>query len=416
MIGVRRLVVVLVLLAAVAGAAGVLLLGGGSASADKGAATAANTTEVVVEFPTGGPVETAWKVHWAQATSRGLYITGAWFKRGPAEPWTKVLGDTRVSDIFVPYHGHKYPGFESTRFWDLSTSSYAFELMPATQADAGPHGQLLGDPPLVVKEVRDRGVIWKDSLTGRTRRGQELVLWGTLKAANYAYIMQYGFRDDGVVACRIGATSRNYPSAPLESHVHNAMWRIDIDVDGPDHNTPYLMMHKSPRPGGHPAQCEDRHVLFNGGKEGYADWKPEEFTMLHVVNRRRTNIRGEHRGYDLMPIRMGTGRAYGGGYEDCTLHDFYVTRSPHADGKPDTELDFKLLLTKYINGESIENTDVVLWYLGSMHHEPRSEDGKFVRDKEGNYYFEGVTHVMWGGFDLVPRNFFDQTPLFPYGE
>src|SRR5438270_8540080 len=89
-------------------AAGARVMVLGPPSREK-APAASDPYEVIQEFPGGGaPTETAWKVHWAQATSRGLYITGAWFKRGPEEPWMKVLGDTRVSDIFVPYHGHKY--------------------------------------------------------------------------------------------------------------------------------------------------------------------------------------------------------------------------------------------------------------------------------------------------------------------
>jgi hypothetical protein len=51
-----------------------------------------------------------------------------------------------------------------------------------------------------------------------------------------------------------------------------------------------------------------------------------------------------------------------------------------------------------------------------MHHEPRSEDGKLVKDENGNYRWRGATLVMWGGFDLIPRNLFDGTPLYPYQE
>jgi Cu2+-containing amine oxidase len=64
------------------------------------------------------------------------------------------------------------------------------------------------------------------------------------------------------------------------------------------------------------------------------------------------------------------------------------------------------------NGEKITDTDVVIWYLSSAHHEPRSEDGRFVQDKEGNYRWQGITLLMWTGFDLVPHNFMDGTPLY----
>jgi Cu2+-containing amine oxidase len=175
------------------------------------------------------------------------------------------------------------------------------------------------------------------------------------------------------------------------------------------------MRHKSPRSGGNPQQSQDLHALFNDGKEGHADWTPNEFTMLRVIHTKKVNYQGQPIAYDLMPVRSGTARHFGGEYEECTLHDFYVTRSPHADGRTDDELDFKLLPKHYVNDESIVDTDVVLWYISSMHHEPRSEDGRFIQDSgSGDYRWRGVTPVMWGGFDLVPHNFMNGTPLYPY--
>src|SRR2546429_4205006 len=161
----------------------------------------ANTliNEVIQEFPAGKPMQTAWKVQFGHAQSKGLYITGAWFKRTSTDPWMRVLWDARLADIFVPYH----PG--SPRYFDLT--SFNFGLVPASKADAGCCGTILDSG--VVKEVRDRGVGWKDDTA--VYRGQELVLWATLDAANYNYVMQYGFRDDGTITFRLGATAHNLP-------------------------------------------------------------------------------------------------------------------------------------------------------------------------------------------------------------
>ena len=51
---------------------------------------------------------TAWKVHYARGLHKGLYITGAWFKRDLGEDWIKILNDARVAELFVPYHQHSY--------------------------------------------------------------------------------------------------------------------------------------------------------------------------------------------------------------------------------------------------------------------------------------------------------------------
>ena len=72
-----------------------------------------------------------------------------------------------------------------------------------------------GDPfATVVKEMRDRGIAWKDYAHG-VRRGRELVIWGGLEAGNYMYIMSYAFHDDGTIAFRVGATGQNLPGQPL---------------------------------------------------------------------------------------------------------------------------------------------------------------------------------------------------------
>ena len=51
---------------------------------------------------------------------KGLYITGAWFKRNLTEDWIKVLNDARwCAELFVPYHQSEY-----TRFFDMTGFSF----------------------------------------------------------------------------------------------------------------------------------------------------------------------------------------------------------------------------------------------------------------------------------------------------
>ena len=72
------------------------------------------------------------------------------------------------SELFVPYHYNSY-----TRYFDLT--SFSFPLAEVKAEDAGPFGSLL--PPFQgdalsdgCQEIRDRGVVWKDSVHG-VRRG-----------------------------------------------------------------------------------------------------------------------------------------------------------------------------------------------------------------------------------------------------
>jgi primary-amine oxidase len=372
----------------------------------KPAAPPVAVNEIIQTFPTNDVAQTAWKIHWATQRGNGLFLKGAWFKRSPADDWTQILGDARLAEAFVPYHSG------SPRFWDVS---YNFPLCVCTREDAGPYGKLLLAPdqhgnvkgvlkPYVVQEIRDRGIAWKSS--AGVRRGQTMVLWGTLEAANYRYIIEFGFQDDGVITCRLGSTGHNYGSREWEPHMHNALWRVDVNLDGPDHNSVWLMEHVEASTADAKERVKARtlHVPFNGGKEGWADWDPSKFTMLRVVNERRKNVRGQPMGYDVMPLRMGNSRHFGGKKEECTQHDYWVTRNRPG------EMEYTKLPEYVARGESITDTDVVLWYSAPAHHEPRSEDGEMT----GNS-FHGCTPVMWSGFDLKPRDFFDRTPYFPYG-
>ena len=189
--------------------------------------------QVVQIFPTVGPAQTTWHICWHEVRSNdsvhnpnGLVIGPVYFQKAPTAPLIRILWDMRVSEYFVPYHSG------SPRYYDLS--GYNFKLASVSAADCPASA---GGTPVssrVCKEVRDRGLMWKDGAS--VRRGEELVLWGAIDAANYRYIQEYTFRDDGMIIGRMGATGQNLPGAQFETHVHNAIWRLDIDLDGVTNN------------------------------------------------------------------------------------------------------------------------------------------------------------------------------------
>jgi primary-amine oxidase len=392
-----------------AAGAGLLLIAGAfgqQLSPDNRPAPAIEKAEAAAEaephilqqsFPPNGVMETAWKVEWATQQCNGLLIKNAWYKRSPQHDWLQVLGEARVSELFVPYHAG------DPRFWDVS--QYKFNLAPVTQIDAGPFGKLhvsnngSKQVPCVVEEVRDRGIIWKSS--EGVRRGHVAILWGCIDAANYRYIIEYGFQDDGCITFRVGASGHNYRGRENTPHMHNTLWRIDVNLDGADHNTALIMERSDPMDDLTNQKAQLLHSKFNNGVEGGADWDASKFTMVRVINTEKHNARGLNYAYDLVPARMGNSRHYGKG-EECTLHDFWVTKA-----NP-TEVAYRSL-PSFCNGESIEDTDIVLWYSAPAFHDPRTEDGISLNDS-----IVGCTHVNWSSFTLRPTNIFDRTPLYPY--
>jgi hypothetical protein len=87
------------------------------------------------EFPARGPTETAWIVVWTEYGHRGLWIASAWFRPKPSSNFFQVLGQSGLSQIFVPYHDGL------ARLYDLNPWTDVREAVPAY---TGPCGTISG--------------------------------------------------------------------------------------------------------------------------------------------------------------------------------------------------------------------------------------------------------------------------------
>jgi len=235
----------------------------------------------------------------------------------------------------------------------------------------------------VCKEVRDRGLAWKQGPI--VRRGEELALWSVIDAGNYNYIVRWTFRDDGVILGEVGATGFNLPAKPTENHTHTVTWRIDMDFNHGSHNTAALINHVE-RPGALTA-ADDPTVVQ---RERGIQWDPSAFQTLEVSDRSLKNTRGDISSYMLVPVRYGSVR----NQEPFTQYDMWVTRHNSSQMMPRD-------LPQYVSAQnSVVDQDIVLWYTSSIHHNFRAED-------------RGATQVMWTGFILMPHHLFDKSPLYP---
>ena len=334
-------------------------------------------------FPTAGPEVTHWRLCWDTVPGNGLLIRWAYFRKSPTSNWLFLLWDARLSEIFVPYHTG------SPRYYDVE---YMFPLTPVGAQDcpAAVGGTVFGGN--VCKQVHDRGLAWKSD--NDVRRGEELILWSALAAAWYNYVIEWTFRDDGVVIGRVGATSSNSPSDPWETHMHNPIWRLDVDLNGWPNDSVALGTHIESLPG---PSATDVEPVFT--VEAGLPWDPHAFNSLNVSDKFLKNGKGDQAEYQLIPLPTGGSSRH---REAFTQQDFWVT---HYNW---TEMSARDLLSYITPPEPVADTDVVLWYKGSIHHHPRDEDGEIV-----NGYWHGVALVMWTGFMFKPHDLFDRTPFYP---
>ncbi len=336
------------------------------------------TNNVIMPFPTSGPEQTRWDICFEALPANGLVITQALFRRSPGSSQVQVLSDARIAEIFVPYH----PG--SPRFHDVSDFNFPLLTLKDTDCPASAGGTLIGNSQ-VCKEVRDRGVAWKDD--SLVRRGEELVLWSVVDASNYNYIIQWVFRDDGAILGEVGSTGPKLGGADdTTGHMHTFSWRLDIDLNGSDGDSVQLTRHSEPLPG---LSATDHERLIT--TESGLVWKPRKYNTLEISDSSLQNDNGRTTSYELVPLRSGTARHN----EAFTKKDFWVTRFKEGE----------LLarnLPSFLTNESVVNTDVVIWYTVGAHH----ENG--MRDEDRD-----TVPVKWVGFELSPKNLFNDTPLYP---
>jgi len=328
----------------------------------------------------------------------GLVITGASFQKTPTSPFIYVLFDGRMGEIFVPYHSG------SPRFPDIKIGFPCLTLKPA---DFPAPRKIIGGGK-ICKEVRDY-LAWMNGVGHNpplVRYGQEVIYFSVIGAGNYQYIIEWTFRDDGAILVRAGSTGpkiecASAPCAPGQEtagHMHNFTWRLDIDLNGANGNSAYWTKHKEDltappclynRTGC--STATDRKELIS--VEGSKVWDPENFNTLMIQDRTLKNANGRPTTYELVPMRSGTARHT----EAFTKKDFWVSRFDPAQSFLADDLPVYVQ-----NRQPTVNTDLVIWYTGSEHHETNSRD----EDRD-------TVPVLWTGFELVPNNLFDGTPFYP---
>ena len=340
---------------------------------------------VVQTFPSGGPEQTRWEICWQMDNRYGLIITHAAFRPSPSGRLVKVLHEGRVAELHVIYDA----GFE---YFDITLANPS--RLQLTTADCPlTVGQILNTDQ-VCRQLADRGLAWRvqHGSTDRVRRGESLALWGMIRVGNYMYVIEWTFRDDGMIEGRVGATGRNLPSNERSGHVHNVTWRLDVDLDGSLGDTVASELWRWLR------RKSARHEVHPWTTEGSALWYPEHFASWKVGDSTLRNGFGTPTEYHLMPLRYGNQR-----HEHAYLQrDFWTTRYRWP-----LELVPRDLPRYTSPREWIASSDVVLWYTSGFYHHPRPEDGVFYT------FQQGATPLMWAGITLKPAGLFDGTPLYP---
>jgi primary-amine oxidase len=384
--------------------------------------------------------ETAWEIEWdlTSPDNRPMAPPGCtmriktakfmWKNREGKPQWVTVVRMLELSEIFVPYDN----GW--TAFLDIH--DMPFYTTRARKEFLGPSCVLPGEilkssnpswSETVHKEVHDDGIRWMSAETDdnyqiadKARRGEKLLLWSCYYGANYRYLIEYGFGDDGMITCRVGPTGRNLMNRQddfQDTHLHVGCWRMEFDLGdpiagtgGPKDNDILLARRVFDETSEKFTQLA-RPFNKNGlgqACEGGALWKPEEFTSIRVQSKVRKNSHGKPIAFDLLPLRWGAIRQMqprGGAFAsnmDFVNQDFWVTR---------TESGFTSYseVPQYASQKrTLQGFPTTVWHITPALHFPRGED---FGSEDGKSSYEGSAITTWATFTIKPRDVFDSTPL-----
>lgn len=352
-----------------------------------------------------------WRFRWGIRLREGLVITDVSFQNRPV---AKYLG---LAEIFVPYHpGQPRPeDFLDGAGRNLAELLPGRDCLPGTictmfNAEGRPEGRRV-----VGIHEESTGLLYLADL-GRGY-GKMLVVWCASRLDGYTYFIRWRFRSDGMIMPDVGLTGRLEHTRPdflpqrsvvvdrdpaggtlcAPHHVHNFYYRLDLDIDGPGGDILEELNHRQDVPGRSLASRDTWQAL---ARETSRSLDSAAFRSWRVVDAESRNRLGHRRGYHLHP--GGNGVFRGGENEAFAQADLWVTRF-RANEFPFSGADprsLKEALPTYLNQESVNGEDLVLWYCMHVHHHPRSEDWPAMP-------------VEWAGFTLAPRDFLDGPAIQP---
>jgi hypothetical protein len=171
---------------------------------------------------------------------------------------------------------------------------------------------------------------------------EEVRLVSEMNAGWYRYISEWRFHDDGVIQPLFGYGA-TVNSCVCRVHIHHVYWRFDFDLVTAANNNLYE------NKDGLRKQLTGEGVLFRNGTT--QNWVVENSATGESVIIEPGHLDGntdKFGKYDLVFLRNKF---------PAEIDDSAVTGGAAANLDP------------FINGESIANQDVVVWYAGHWRHE-----------------------------------------------
>jgi primary-amine oxidase len=352
-----------------------------------------------------------------------------------------IIYRASITEMVVPYGDPSPSHYRKTAFdvgeYGIGLLANALELgcdclghihyFDAHMTDG--FGNPLTLPNAICMHEEDTGILWKHydwrNDTVEVRRSRRLVISFISTIDNYEYAFYWYLYQDGTIEfeCKLtgilstGAVPEGFnpkygqlvaPQVNAPIHQHIFCFRLDMSIDGT--NNSVYEVHTESEPLGPENPYGNaffaKSTLLSNETEAQQVIDPLSCRYWKIVNPNSLNRLGEPVGYKLMPgentlpfLQPENSVMKRAGFIGKNLWvtpynpderypaGDYPNQNPGGDGLP----------TWTQANRSLENTDVVLWYVMNAHHIPRPEDWP-------------VMPVARIGFMLRPFGFFERNP------
>jgi hypothetical protein len=184
-------------------------------------------------------------------------------------------------------------------------------------------------------------------------RNQQLYLVSELAAGWYRYASEWRLHEDGTIRPRFGFNAVRNPCT-CKPHHHHAYWRFDFDVDEK------------------PSTVQEFNDPPIKGNRNWHDIERETRRQKRPSNDRKWRVRNsDGKGYELIP-GAGDGRA-----DDFGVGDVWVVRNRPGQLE-DGFGPNRARIDQFVNGQSVRDERLVVWYAGHFRHSPQGNGDHIV--------------------------------------
>ncbi len=347
------------------------------------------------------PTGTRWEMCWEQRALDGIVLYDITLTP-PGGPRRLILAQAGLAQVHVPYDDN------GARFHDVTDFGFGGRFLENLKAAECPDGVLIpyAGKNVICMQVQPRGYAQK--YYTRQLQGYELSLFSVSTSGDYNYIVQWEFLDDGTINPSVGASGKlqrygtdasyGWVTAtnriPI-SHYHNYWFRLDFDINGRDNDLVQEIQFN-------PADLNRKRVkqLTDITIEAARQHDPNVQRSWRIMDTVTRNDDGNLISYQIEALNAGHDFT-GPDFEPFSQSDLYVTTFKACEKYPSHNPALNGCasdVSQFVNGESVNGADLVVWYGITFHHLPREEDETYM-------------DVHWDGFTIIPRDWTSHNPL-----